>query len=68
MIPSVLVPCPNDNGLALAGNENIMFVVYSNAIFGKDGDSSGIGCLTHAHEGVWEFVERVGFGGLCNEP
>ena len=60
-VSSLLVSRPNENGLTFARDEHILFVVYWQSMFGEDGYRTGVYCLAHAHEQVWEVIKRIYF-------
>ena len=48
-ISAVLITDPKQNGLALAGDEDVGFFVDSDAVLGEDGDGAVISCFADAH-------------------
>ena len=63
-VMAMWITCPNKDGGTLARDEDIIFVVNRNIIFGENGDGAGIRRAVHTHEGMWEICERVGFSCL----
>ena len=48
-ISAVPIMDPKQNGLALAGDEDIGFFVDGDAVLGEDGDGAVISCFANAH-------------------
>ena len=67
-IPTVVVADPYENGLTLAGDEYIVFLMDGDTILCKNGDGAIVGQFANAHEGVGEVSECVSFGCCGREP
>lgn len=55
----------NEEGLAMASDENVGVFMDSDTGLSEYGDGAVVTGFAHAHEGLWEVVERVGEGGVC---
>ena len=55
----------NEEGLALASDENVGVFMDGYTGLSEDGDGAVVTGFPHAHEGLWEVVKGVGEGSLC---
>jgi hypothetical protein len=58
----MFVACTNEEGLAMASDENVGVFMDGYTGLSEDGDGAVVTGFAHAHEGLWEVVERVGKG------
>jgi hypothetical protein len=64
LVASMLVSGANEEGLASASENYVLFLVDGDACVREDGDSAVITGFANSHEGLWEIVERVGEGSV----
>ena len=64
-VASVFVTGANEEGLAMASDENVGVFMDSYTGLSEDGDGAIVTGFAHTHEGLWEVVERVGEGSVC---
>ena len=66
-ISAVLITDPKQNGLALAGDEDVRFFVDGDAILGEDGDGAVISGFADAHQGMRKVCKGVCSSGAMGQ-
>ena len=66
-VAAMFITNPNEEWLAVAGDEHVAFFVDGDAVLGEDGDGTIIGGFTDAHERSRKVIKRIGRGGSVRE-
>ena len=64
-VASMFVMGANEEGLATTSDENVGVFMDGYTGLSEDGEGAVVTGFAHAHEGLWEVLERVGEGSVC---
>ena len=56
---AAFISYPNEERLAMTGDEDVGFVVDCDAIFGENGDSAIVSSFANTHEGSGKVIKGV---------